>query len=147
MKLLNLSQIKKSLVKNYELVHNDDYYSLKNAKVAFGKHLVALTPFVAKKLIGKTVYAVSGQAPWYSIFESRSSVNDRMKVIKEIHIDGFDGKYLKIAEPRGKTKKFSYDAYVFNKIYSTGSGADPIFIFATRRISKISLKKKSSRKH
>ena len=137
-----------SYTKAKDSVENDR--SLRVAKRAFGKHLVILTPAVAKKLVGQNVHALTGQA-WpevalYSDDESNTGETEanRMSHIYSILIKAFDrDDELTIMD---WNMDLEYNAYLFENRYVTGSGADPVFVFVVKPKAKRARSRASSRK-
>lgn len=115
----------------------DDMPLVKLGSLAWGKRFVPLTPTIAKRLEGRTVPALTGQAWMDHVSGGRAN---RQKAIALITIHGiFDAPKQKGAlvvselEAKGKLlRRFTYGAYVWQGFYGTGSGHDPILVYVGR---------------
>lgn len=132
MRPLTKSQIKASLPSPYNR-SSSPFVTLANAKKAFGPHLIRLTRSVARDLEGQRVYVLEEQAWNDLVFKDPElpshgeTKQERLKAISSMKIGSRDGEDLNV-----QMGKHKYQAYYFKNGYVTGSGADPIFVFAER---------------
>ncbi len=128
---MTLSEISSSLPTTYKMTSNNAEVSLANVRKAFGPKVSPLTPSLAKSLVGKTVFALEGQNYTDSIFYDDGNTqphtkNTRLKELTQLKLLAFDGEELFV---KNLKLDFEYPTYVSKGVYSSGSGADPIFVY------------------
>jgi hypothetical protein len=115
--LQSMVVVQRTLPVDYKLSQDED---LAAARSAFGHQLAALTPSVARALLGKHVYALYDHIP----------VSARARFIEHIKLSGLTReKDVHGKQPFLKINDDAYQAFVSDGVYCTGSGSDPMYVF------------------
>lgn len=109
----------------------DDASMVRLAQAAYGPAFKPLTKTMAKRLAGKTVVGLSGQA-WLD--NTDGTKRDRAKALGLITIhdvfmvEGEPHCCVSNLDPRTKKRVFTFGTYLWKGYWGSGSGHDPILI-------------------
>ena len=106
------------------------YTSLAMMQAVFGKHLVELTPAIARRLMGKTVFVVDGQG-WWDVGRNESKAG-RMGRVSRLKIIGENPElagYIIVEDPKIPGFHFEASADEDDEVLGVGGGSDPIHVF------------------
>lgn len=129
MRLLTREEIKQELPTVRAREYWDDHWviDLKTARKLFGRNVIELTPKVAQQLIGKEFQCIRGQ-----LHGEYDTVAEKMDAVTKLRALAFNENDTSKSFPNLVLQEgnHKYEAYVFEGLYTTGSGADPIYVFA-----------------
>ena len=129
MKVLTFEEIESKMPVTKGILDGAYIMNLTFSKHVFGYDLIDLTPKVAQHLIGKEFICVKGQHHDDYITKSQ-----KMQSLRKLKAVGFNTKRNNEGQPNLVLENedgHQYEAYVFDGLYTSGSGADPIYVFAT----------------
>lgn len=113
-----------------------DERNAEHAKKLFGKAVTPLTMELAKKFAGKRVWVLEGQR-WWDAASKKICNNPLAKWMKVSEMTLMREQNGRFMVQNHTLRNLEYELYEYDGVLSSGSGADPVYIFTKKGVERL----------